>query len=135
MSLRYEDGDIDAAVQFLAAIHGLRASDWAANQPLASEACLSGSGDRTPGRRPAGPAEEFVQELELLDFIDSSVGPVAAEMGSAARAAIAAAGLDFGRELPQEWRSLVPSDFGFHNSYAPKRWITGIRRFRIFRLG
>jgi hypothetical protein len=25
-------------------------------------------------------------------------------------------GLDFGAELPQEWRSLVPSDFGFHNS-------------------
>lgn len=37
-----QDGDIDAAVQFLAAIHGLRASDWAANHPLASEACLSG---------------------------------------------------------------------------------------------
>ena len=27
-----------------------------------------------------------------------------------------AAGLDFAAELPQEWRSLVPSDFGFHNS-------------------
>src|ERR1700680_1391707 len=27
-----------------------------------------------------------------------------------------AAGLAFDAELPQEWRSLVPSDFGFHNS-------------------
>ena len=29
---------------------------------------------------------------------------------------LAAASLDFAAELPQEWQSLVPSDFGFHNS-------------------
>ena len=30
--------------------------------------------------------------------------------------AVTTAGFAFDAELPQEWRSLVPSDFGFHNS-------------------
>ena len=29
-----------------------------------------------------------------------------------------AADLDFAADVPQEWRSLVPSDFGFHNAFA-----------------
>src|SRR5205823_2264317 len=37
------DGDIDAAVDFLAAVHALRETPWAAEQPLAAEACLSGA--------------------------------------------------------------------------------------------
>ena len=37
------DADIDAAIVFLTAIHGLRAAPWAAEQPPAAEACLSGS--------------------------------------------------------------------------------------------
>ena len=36
------DADIDAAIVFLTAIHGLRAAPWAAEQPPAAEACLSG---------------------------------------------------------------------------------------------
>ena len=38
-----DEGDIDAAVAFLTAIHRLRATPWAAKQPHASEACLSGT--------------------------------------------------------------------------------------------
>src|ERR1700733_340400 len=34
--------DIDAAVAFLSAIHGLNETPWAVRQPLAAEACLSG---------------------------------------------------------------------------------------------
>ena len=37
------DADIDAAIVFLTAIHGLRATPWAAEQPPAAEACLCGS--------------------------------------------------------------------------------------------
>jgi Phosphotransferase enzyme family len=110
------DDDIDAAVQFLAAIHGLRASDWAATQPLASEACLSGSEiERQVGARLAR-LSSFADEPELSGFIENAIMRAQAEAVPAARAAIVRAGLDFGRELPQEWRSLVPSDFGFHNS-------------------
>src|SRR5579862_5674461 len=36
-----EPGDIDAAAQFLAAMHALRTREGAAAQPLAAEACLS----------------------------------------------------------------------------------------------
>ena len=37
-----------------------------------------------------------------------------------AKVKIGAADLDFADDLPQEWRSLVPSDFGFHNSLRRK---------------
>ena len=37
------DADIDAAVAFLSAIHEMRGTAWAAEQPPASEACLSGA--------------------------------------------------------------------------------------------
>lgn len=110
------DGDIDAAVQFLAAIHGLRGTDWAANQPLASEACLCGSEIERQIEARLARLANLSQEPELLEFIEYSIRPATAAASHAARARIATAGLDFGRELPQEWRSLVPSDFGFHNS-------------------
>jgi hypothetical protein len=42
--------------------------------------------------------------------------PQFADWSALARKLAVEAGLDFDGELPQEWRSLVPSDFGFHNS-------------------
>jgi phosphotransferase family enzyme len=110
------DDDIDAAVEFLSAIYGLRATDWAASQPLASEACLSGTEIERQLEARLARLRGLAHEPELVEFIDYSIKATAAEAGRAARARVAAAGLDFGCELPQEWRSLVPSDFGFHNS-------------------
>ena len=55
-------------------------------------------------------------EHELIDFIDNFVAPRLAAETPKARHAATAVGLAFDAELPQEWRSLVPSDFGFHNS-------------------
>ena len=37
------DRDIDAAAAFLATIHALKRKPWAAEQPTAAEACLSGA--------------------------------------------------------------------------------------------
>jgi hypothetical protein len=111
------DTDIDAAVAFLAAIHDLRATPWAAEQPPAAEACLCGSEierqiqDRLARLRKAAPADQ-----ELFDFIDNSVSYQLAALSRNAQRQALAAGLAFDAELPQEWRSLVPSDFGFHNS-------------------
>jgi hypothetical protein len=110
------DDDIDAAVEFLAAIHELRTTDWAANQPLASEACLSGAEVERQIEARRVRLRGLPHEPELIEFIELTVGSTVAESDCFARAGIAAAGIDFGRELPQEWRSLVPSDFGFHNS-------------------
>jgi hypothetical protein len=110
------DDDIDAAVEFLSAIHGLRVTPWAAEQPLASEACLCGQEiERQIGIRLAR-LRDLADEPELIDFIENAILPASVQTSQEARAQMAAAGLDFAGELPQEWRSLVPSDFGFHNS-------------------
>ena len=111
------DADIDAAVLFLTDIHDLRATPWAAEQPPAAEACLSG---REIERQIEGRVTRLrniaQDERELIDFIDNSIVERLATESRNAQRRIAAAGLAFEAELPQEWRSLVPSDFGFHNS-------------------
>jgi len=110
------DGDIDAAVVFLSAIHALRATPWAAEQPLASEACLCG----VEIERQIGARYERLAgldgETELIEFLEGYLRPEIARALREARALVTSAGLDFSTELPQEWRSLVPADFGFHNS-------------------
>jgi hypothetical protein len=111
------DGDIDAAVEFLAAVHALRDTPWAAEQPLAAEACLSGvEVERQLSMRLARLRAQSAGEPDLADFLEHSVVPARERLIATAKSNMAAAGLDFTAELPQEQRSLVPSDFGFHNS-------------------
>ena len=111
------EADIDAAIDFLTAIHDLRAAPWAAEQPPAAEACLCGREIEQQIRgRLARLRDTARDQHELIDFIDKSVVPRLAIEGSKALQVVTAAGLAFDAELPQEWRSLVPSDFGFHNS-------------------
>jgi transketolase N-terminal domain/subunit len=55
-------------------------------------------------------------EKELIDFLEHSFAPSIRELVGVGANFGGEAGLDFDGELPQEWRSLVPSDFGFHNS-------------------
>jgi hypothetical protein len=111
------DADIDAAIVFLTTIHGLRAAPWAAEQPPAAEACLNGREiERQIQGRLTRLRDAAPDEHELIDFIDNYVAPRLAVESPKARHAVTAAGLAFDAELPQEWRSLVPSDFGFHNS-------------------
>jgi aminoglycoside phosphotransferase len=70
------DADIDAAIVFLTAIHGLRATPWAAEQPAAGEACLSGCEiERQIQGRLARLRDAARTELELIDFIGNSVTP------------------------------------------------------------
>jgi hypothetical protein len=111
------DADIDAAIAFLAAIHKLRGTPWATEQPPAAEACLSGAEiERQIAARLSGLRKIAGEEKELVDFVDYSFAPQFAAQCRKAQASTTAAGLAFDAELPQEWRSLVPSDFGFHNS-------------------
>jgi len=111
------DADIDAAVGFLAAIHALRTTPWAAEQPPAAEACLCGAEiERQITGRLTRLRAVAANEIELIDFIENYVVRQLAAKVAQARRAMAVAGLAFDVELPQEWRSLVPSDFGFHNS-------------------
>ncbi len=111
------DADIDAAVAFLTAIHALRTTPWAVEQPRAAEACLSGFEiERQMQGRLARLRDVARNEGQLVDFISGSLVDRLAFESAKAKHRVAAAGLAFDAELPQEWRSLVPSDFGFHNS-------------------
>lgn len=111
------NADVDAAVAFLSAIHALRTTPWAAEQPSAAEACLSGFEiERQIQGRLTRLRDAARSERELIDFIGGSVIDRFALESAKAQHRVAAAGLAFDAELPQEWRSLVPSDFGFHNS-------------------
>jgi hypothetical protein len=109
--------DIDAAAGFLGAIHELREAQCSEKQPHAAEACFSGREivrqveERLTKLRGGDPAEK-----ELVDFLEHSFAPQFANWSASARDLALQAGLDFDGELPQECRSLVPSDFGFHNS-------------------
>jgi hypothetical protein len=109
------DTDIDAAVAFLAAIHRLRHAAGAAGLGLAAEACLAGAEiERQIETRLV--ALRRLQEPELLAFLDDAFVPAYRQALDRAKCEMRAAGVDFAGELPQERRSLVPSDFGFHNS-------------------
>ena len=113
------DADIDAAVAFLAAVHALRAARDAAQQPLAAEACLSGREiERQIRERLDRLGGVCGDEPALAAFLQRDFAPKLSRTLANARTATAAgvAGLDFAQDLPQDWRSLVPSDFGFHNS-------------------
>jgi hypothetical protein len=111
------DDDIDAAVGFLGAIHNLRTAPRSAAQPAAAEACLSGAEIlRQIEQRLIKLRNVIRPEKELIDFLEYSFTSRFANWSASARLLAAEAGLDFNGELPQEWRSLVPSDFGFHNS-------------------
>ena len=66
-----DDGDIDAAAAFLAAVHGLREAPEAAEQPLAAEACLSGAEiERQIGDRLTRLRALVADELELGEFLE-----------------------------------------------------------------
>ncbi len=110
------DADLDAAAGFLTSVHELRTTSWAKEQPFAAEACLSGAEiERQIGERLAR-LRHIPDEPDLRDFLDATFTPAFEAGIAAAKTDIKAAGLDFTADLPQEWQTLVPSDFGFHNS-------------------
>jgi len=108
--------DIDAAARFLAAIHALRTTPWAKEQPSAAEACLSGAEIERQIMARLAYLRDLSGEGDLARFLNHTFGPALECEIVKAKTRVKAAGLDFAADLPQEWRSLVPSDFGFHNS-------------------
>ena len=67
------DADIDAALAFLATIHALRDTPWAAEQPAAAEACLSGGEiERQVDARLDSLRSAASGEADLIDFLDAS---------------------------------------------------------------
>jgi Ser/Thr protein kinase RdoA (MazF antagonist) len=111
------DADIDAAAQFLAALHGSGATPAGrAFRRPAAEACLSGREvERQIRARLATLMMHGETEPALADFLRGAFAPALAALLARAERAFAAAGLDFATPLPQEKQSLVAADFGFHN--------------------
>lgn len=100
--------EIDAALEFLHALHGLRTAPGASDLPLAAEACLSvaelvGQIERRRDRllATAGAPHDF-----LKDEVEPTLAAAAAMAGRTGAAAV----------LPVPVRTLSPSDFGFHNA-------------------
>ncbi len=109
--------DISVANEFLSALHALRRTPEARDLPLAAEACLSAAEiERQIRARGARLADSCPDERELAAFLESSFSPLSEGALARARARMAEAGLDFATPLPRPLQSLVPSDFGFHNS-------------------
>jgi hypothetical protein len=111
------EADIAAALELLATLHRLRAAEPADRFPSAAEACLS-AGELV------GQVERRFHRLErpaadqpaLAALLTEEMAPVFAQARAQAAGRYDAAGFAFGVELPTEWRSLSPSDFGFHNA-------------------
>ncbi len=111
------DRDIDSAASLLSAIHALRHTPEASQQPPAAEACLSGAEvDRQLKARLSGLAKLTGEEPALGAFLEGEVAPACERYVAIAKGLLEAKALDFTTEIPQEMRSLVPADFGFHNS-------------------
>ena len=126
------NSDIDAAISFLAAIYALRNTPWAKEQPQAAEACLSGAEIERQIAERLTRLLRFSDERDLRAFLEESFVPAFQRGLINAKSKIKAGGLDFAGELPQEWRSLVPSDFGFHNSLRRKDGTLAFVDFEYF---
>ncbi len=113
--------DIEQAIAFIAEIARLNAVPRARELPLAAEACLSLTtiiGQISQRLLRLLAAAEH--ESQLQEFLQNEFMPVFQDCQESAKAGFAAAGLNPDAELPQEKRSLIPADFGFHNTIRDK---------------
>jgi fructosamine-3-kinase len=107
-----DTADIDQAAGFLAQIHALRGDSGAAQVGPASEACLSGQEiQRQIEQRLDRLYQASVGDNPLRRFLDGPFAAAAERLFGRARTL-----LDFDATLAPDRRSLVPADFGFHNS-------------------
>lgn len=112
-----DEADIDAAAAFLAVLHALRGTGEFASDHLASEACLSGAEivrqiETRLARLRTAPKEE----AGMHAFLDGSFTSIFDEVINRINMLREPTGIDLEAFLPPDRRSLVPSDFGFHNS-------------------
>jgi hypothetical protein len=98
-------------------VHALRRTSAIPQDRHAAEACLSGAEiDRQIEARLVHLHGLPAEEAELFGFLRDQFAPVRCRLMAQARAGMAAIGLDFDRTLSQDRRTLIPADFGFHNS-------------------
>lgn len=108
--------DVDEAAVFLKKLHRLGPEPEFPADRLASEACLSGAEIERQIKARLAELERLFDETDLQRFLRDTFHPAVERTLLAAKEEAHAAGYDFRAILPQEKRSLVPSDFGFHNA-------------------
>ena len=108
--------DVDQAVTFLTAVHRLRQTCGFAEERHATEACLAGTEIERQIAARLKKLQELPEAEESLQAFLHTFRPAFDRLIAHARRRMRVDGLDFDAILPQEQRSLVPSDFGFHNA-------------------
>jgi hypothetical protein len=111
------DEDIDASVDFVAALHRLSGLAEARELPVASEACLSVA---ETINQVARRLEQLLDVADghpaLADFLARDFRPAFEAWRDSAWKDITVRGLDPTTALARAHWTLSPSDFGFHNS-------------------
>lgn len=114
------DADVDAAIDFLAALKGLAGAAGSQALPEASEACFSvrAALDAVDARRRRLAREGDFEALDgaLGAFLEGEFDPALAAVRAQVEQRLAAAGAAGDAPLPRPLRTLSPSDFGFHNA-------------------
>ncbi len=110
------DSDVDQAAHFLGELHRLRRTASFPNHHLATQACLSGAEIERQIRTRVADLGRLQDEPALGAFLTGEFATALQDFLAAALTMLSSAGLSFGLELTRERRSLVPSDFGFHNA-------------------
>jgi hypothetical protein len=122
-----EEPDIEGAADFLASLHRLGGAADAQSQPLGAEACLSGVEIGAQlGRRLARLGNLAEADPALAQLVDRMAGWLFGSVLPAAAAGYQLLGQSFALPLPGCWRSLCPSDFGFHNAMRGEAGLTFI---------
>jgi thiamine kinase-like enzyme len=119
-SSKVVDSDIDQVVQFLTSLKELRNRRGSHQLPLASEACFSVQAivDNIQLRlnRLSAPEIHRVPYQMLHEFLTNEFTPCFREITNWGKSRASLTGMSFDLDLPDEARTLSPSDFGFHNA-------------------
>lgn len=113
--------DVDQAAAFLGAVERLRRSFEFPSPQLASEACLSGAEIERQISARMSRLIALDGEPALKAFLSAEFNDRLQRLLTKAKSSLSAAGFSFDDELPRERRTLVPSDFGFHNALRDPR--------------
>jgi hypothetical protein len=120
-----DETDIEAAANFLANLHRLGGVTEAQGQPAGAEACLSGVEIVAQlGRRLARLGNVAETDPALAQLVDEMAAWLFGSVLPAVEAGYQPLGLSFALPLPSRWRSLCPSDFGFHNAMRSAAGLT-----------
>ena len=120
-----DETDIGAAADFLANLHRLRGVAEAQGQPAGAEACLSGVEVVAQlGRRLTRLGEVAEADPALAQLVDEIAAWLFGNVLPAVGQGYQPLGLSFALPLPIRWRSLCPSDFGFHNAMRSAAGLT-----------